>query len=227
MKREENRGPAPGSPPPLLDVRDLSVVARQRKQEVLSIVEHVSFELRAGEVIALIGESGSGKTTISLACMGYARPGCEIAGGSVRLGDRQILDLPPGERRAMRGRDVAYVAQSAAAAFNDALPLGLQVTEAPVMKGLLSRGEARAKAVALFRELDLPEPETIGRRFPHQVSGGQLQRMMAAMAMICDPRLLVLDEPTTALDGHDPGRGVAGIQEARSRKEHICHLCQP
>ena len=200
MKREENRGPAPGSPPPLLDVRDLSVVARQRKQEVLSIVEHVSFELRAGEVIALIGESGSGKTTISLACMGYARPGCEIAGGSVRLGDRQILDLPPGERRAMRGRDVAYVAQSAAAAFNDALPLGLQVTEAPVMKGLLSRGEARAKAVALFRELDLPEPETIGRRFPHQVSGGQLQRMMAAMAMICDPRLLVLDEPTTALD---------------------------
>ena len=200
MKKEVNRGSAPGPPPLLLDVRDLTVVARQRKQEVLSIVEHVSFELRAGEVIALIGESGSGKTTISLACMGYARPGCEIAGGSVRLGDCQVLDLSPGERRAMRGRDIAYVAQSAAAAFNDALPLGLQVTEAPVIKGLLSRDEARAKAVALFRELDLPEPETIGRRYPHQVSGGQLQRMMAAMAMICDPRLLVLDEPTTALD---------------------------
>ena len=200
MTKKISRRPAPDPPPPLLDVRDLSVVARQRNQDVLSIVEHVSFELRAGEVIALIGESGSGKTTISLACMGYARPGCEIAGGSVRLGDRQILDLPPRERRAMRGRDVAYVAQSAAAAFNDALTLGLQVTEAPVMKGLLSQDEARAKALALFRELDLPEPETIGHRYPHQVSGGQLQRMMAAMAMICDPRLLILDEPTTALD---------------------------
>ena len=189
-----------GSAPPLLEVRDLSVVARQRKGDVLSIVEGVSFEVRPGEVIALIGESGSGKTTISLACMGYARPGCEIAGGSVRLGDRQMLDLSLRERRGVRGRDVAYVAQSAAAAFNGALTLGLQVTEAPVMKGLLTEGEARAKATALYRELDLPEPETIGRRYPHQVSGGQLQRMMAAMAMICDPRLLILDEPTTALD---------------------------
>ena len=189
-----------GSAPPLLEVRDLSVVARPRKGDVLSIVEGVSFDVRPGEVIALIGESGSGKTTISLACMGYARPGCEIAGGSVRLGDRQMLDLSLRERRGVRGRDVAYVAQSAAAAFNGALRLGLQVTEAPVMKGLLTEGEARAKAVALYRELDLPEPETIGRRYPHQVSGGQLQRMMAAMAMICDPRLLILDEPTTALD---------------------------
>ena len=188
------------SPLPLLEVRDLSVVARQRRGEVVPIVERATFEVRAGEVIALIGESGSGKTTISLACMGYARPGCEITGGSVRLGGRQILDLPPRERRGMRGRDIAYVAQSAAAAFNGALTLGFQVTEAPVMKGLLSAQEAKAKAVALFRELDLPEPETIGRRYPHQVSGGQLQRMMAAMAMICDPRLLILDEPTTALD---------------------------
>ena len=198
MKEREDWSPAPGASPPLLEVRDLSVVARQRRGEVLSIVDHVSFEVRSGEVIALIGESGSGKTTISLACMGYARPGCEIVDGSVRLGDRQILDLSLRERREMRGRDIAYVAQSAAAAFNSALTLGMQVTKAPVVKGLLSGDEA--KAVALFRELDLPEPETIARRYPHQVSGGQLQRMMAAMAMICDPRLLILDEPTTALD---------------------------
>ena len=206
MKEREDWSPAPGASPPLLEVRDLSVVARQRRGEVLSIVDHVSFEVRSGEVIALIGESGSGKTTISLACMGYARPGCEIVDGSVRLGDRQILDLSLRERREMRGRDIAYVAQSAAAAFNSALTLGMQVTKAPVVKGLLSGDEAKAKAkakavaVALFRELDLPEPETIARRYPHQVSGGQLQRMMAAMAMICDPRLLILDEPTTALD---------------------------
>ena len=200
MNARPQQGSAPGSPSPLLEVRDLSVVARPRRGSAVSIVDRVSFEVRAGEVIALIGESGSGKTTISLACMGYARPGCEIGGGSVRLGDRQILDLSLRERREMRGRDVAYVAQSAAAAFNGALTLGRQVTEAPVMKGLLSEEEAQIGAVALYRELDLPEPETIGRRYPHQVSGGQLQRMMAAMAMICDPRLLILDEPTTALD---------------------------
>ena len=199
--REGQGRPAQGAaPPPLLEVRDLSIVARQKKGAVLSIVDRVSFEVRPGEVIALIGESGSGKTTISLACMGYARPGCEIGGGSVRLGDRQVLDMSLRDRREMRGRDVAYVAQSAAAAFNGVLTLGMQVVEAPVMKGLLSEDEAKAKAVALFRALDLPEPATIGRRYPHQVSGGQLQRMMAAMAMICDPRLLILDEPTTALD---------------------------
>ena len=200
MRGRESRGPAGERPPPLLEVRDLSVVARPRRGDAISIVERISFEVRPGEVIALIGESGSGKTTISLACMGYARPGCEIAAGSVRLGDRQVLDMPLGERREMRGRDVSYVAQSAAAAFNSALTLGMQVTEAPVIKGLLSEAEARGKAVALYRELDLPEPESIGRRYPHQVSGGQLQRMMAAMAMICGPRLIILDEPTTALD---------------------------
>ena len=178
MRERGDQSPDQGSPPPLLEVRDLSVIARQRRGEVLSIVERVSFEVRAGEVIALIGESGSGKTTISLACMGYARPGCEITGGSVRLGGRQVLDLSLRERREMRGRDIAYVAQSAAAAFNSALTLGLQVTEVPVMKGLLSEEEAKARAVALFRELDLPEPESIGRRYPHQVSGGQLQRVM-------------------------------------------------
>jgi len=99
VKEREDRSPPRGSSPPLLEVRDLSVVARQHRGETLSIVERVSFDVRGGEVIALIGESGSGKTTISLACMGYVRPGCEITGGSVRLGDRRILDLSPRERR--------------------------------------------------------------------------------------------------------------------------------
>ena len=150
MTTQQTQGRAP-DPPPLLDVQDLSVVARPRRRDALPIVEHVSFALGPGEVLALIGESGSGKTTISLACMGYARPGCEIAGGSVRLGEREILDLGPRERRAMRGRDIAYVAQSAAAAFNDALALGRQVTEAPVMKGLLPgtrRGRRRWRCSA-------------------------------------------------------------------------------
>ncbi|MGI9335501.1 MAG: ABC transporter ATP-binding protein [Gammaproteobacteria bacterium] len=184
----------------VLEVNNLCVGARDRKGKLTPIVEDVSFAIPAGEVIALIGESGSGKTTISLACMGYARPGCEITGGSIRLRSTQILDLSFRRRRELRGNDIAYIAQSAAAAFNSALDLNRQVTETPVIKGLMSAQEATRKALDLYRELDLPDPETIGGRYPHQVSGGQLQRMMAAMAMICDPALLILDEPTTALD---------------------------
>ena len=184
----------------VLQVENLSVSAKDRKGRLSPIVENICFSIPAGKVLALIGESGSGKTTISLACMGYARAGCEIIRGSARLGDIDVLNLPFEQRRELRGKDIAYIAQSAAAAFNSALTLNKQVTETPVIKGLLSQHEATTKAIQLYRELDLPDPETIGERYPHQVSGGQLQRVMAAMAMICDPRLLILDEPTTALD---------------------------
>ena len=183
-----------------LEVRDLCVAARLQKSTLTPIVRNVSFAIETGKVVALIGESGSGKTTISLACMGYARPGCVITGGSVRLDDIEVLELDLLERRRFRGTDVSYVAQSAAASFNAALTITRQVTETPLIKNLMSADEATEKAVSLYRELDLPEPEAIGRRYPHQVSGGQLQRLMAAMAMICDPKLLILDEPTTALD---------------------------
>lgn len=188
------------SPAAVLEVRDLRVSAKDRKGRLTEIVENISFSIRAGKVIALIGESGSGKTTISLACMGYARAGCAITDGRVWLGDFDVLSLPFTQRREIRGKDISYIAQSAAAAFNSALRLNKQVTETSVIKGLLPEEQARAKAILLYRELDLPDPETIGNRYPHQVSGGQLQRLMAAMAMICDPKLLILDEPTTALD---------------------------
>lgn len=184
----------------LLDVRDLCVAARSRKGVLTPIVNNISFSITPGKVIALIGESGSGKTTISLACMGYARAGCTITGGSVNLLGAEILELDFPSRRRLRGTDISYVAQSAAASFNAALTINRQVMETPLIKNLLSSEAAEAKAIDLYRQLDLPDPENIGRRYPHQVSGGQLQRLMAAMAMICDPKLLILDEPTTALD---------------------------
>ncbi|MCP5087169.1 MAG: ABC transporter ATP-binding protein [Rhodobacteraceae bacterium] len=187
-------------PEPLLRIRNMDVTVRDKKGSEHKIVEDISFEVQPGEVIALIGESGSGKTTISLACMGYSRPGCYLTRGSVHLGDESVLEKSLSDLQKLRGQGITYVAQSAAASFNGAMKIGDQVTEIPVITGSMSKHQAQAKATELYKALELPNPEEIGSRYPHQVSGGQLQRLMAAMAMISDPKLLILDEPTTALD---------------------------
>ena len=188
----------PGSA--LLQVDRLKIDARRDDGGLTPIVKGVSFNVKRGEVVALIGESGSGKTTIALSALGYAKPGLEFTGGEVRLDGRDVISMPPDEQRALRGQRVAYLAQSAAATFNPALTIGEQVTESPVLQGQLSREQADLRAEELYRALELPDPDRLGKRYPHQVSGGQLQRLMAAMALCGKPDLLVLDEPTTALD---------------------------
>ena len=185
---------------PLLEVDDLRIHALTDEGTQVPIVKGVSFALHRGEVVALIGESGSGKTTIALSALGYTKPGLEFGGGEVRVDGRDVVSMGAEERRELRGQQVAYLAQSAAAAFNPALTIGEQVTESTVMRGLMDQESANQRAMELYRALELPDPELLGRRYPHQVSGGQLQRLMAAMALCGKPDLLVLDEPTTALD---------------------------
>ena len=189
---------------PLLKVRDLRIGATvyppgERPHEI-EIVQGVSFDLEKGKVLGLIGESGAGKSTIGLAAMAYGRGGVRITGGEIWMNGRDILKTDAADLRHLRGREVTYVSQSAAASFNPAKPIMQQVVEATVRHGLLSRRKAQKRAVNLFRKLGLPDPKRIGNRYPHQVSGGQLQRCMTALALCPEPDLVVFDEPTTALD---------------------------
>lgn len=188
----------------LLSVRNLRLEATiypaNERPKSIKIVDDVSFDLEKGKVLGLIGESGAGKSTIGLSALAYGRGGVKIVGGEVYLQGQNILLLGAKGIQKIRGAAVCYVAQSAAAAFNPAHRLGDQVMEATVRQGLMTRREAKKRAVELFITLGLPDPETFGDRYPHQVSGGQLQRAMTAMALCPKPALLVFDEPTTALD---------------------------
>lgn len=184
----------------VFEARGLRIGAPQSDGSETPIVKGVDFQVPRGKVVALIGESGSGKTTISLSALGYCKPGLHFTGGEARLMGQNLCGATTDALRPIRGNKVAYLAQSAAATFNPSMTITEQVVESSVTSGLMSREEAEMRALDLYRALDLPNPDTIGQRYPHQVSGGQLQRLMAAMALCGKPDLLVLDEPTTALD---------------------------
>ncbi|MGQ2905140.1 MAG: ABC transporter ATP-binding protein [Neoaquamicrobium sediminum] len=202
----------------LLEIRDLKIEATVyppgEDPKDVTIVHGVSLTLERGKVLGLIGESGAGKSTIGLSSMAYGRGGVRITGGEVVLNGRDILKAGKGGIRKIRGREVCYVAQSAAAAFNPAHKLMDQVVEATVEHGTATRAEAEKRARALFRKLSLPDPDNIGNRYPHQVSGGQLQRVMTAMALCSEPDLIVFDEPTTALDVTTQIDVLAAIKDA-------------
>lgn len=202
----------------LLNVRDLKIEATAyppgEPPQDITIVDGISFGLEKGRVLGLIGESGAGKSTIGLSAMAYGRGGVRISGGAIEVNGRDILKLGTRALRRLRGAEVTYVAQSAAAAFNPAKKIMEQVIEATLEHNRASKAEAEARARKLFATLGLPEPDTFGNRYPHQVSGGQLQRAMTALALCPLPDLVIFDEPTTALDVTTQIDVLAAIKDA-------------
>ena len=209
---------------PLVQIRNLYIVLPARGERPShTIVEDVSFDLAKGQVLGLIGESGAGKSTIGLAAMGYGRDAVCIASGQILINGKDVTRMNPGQLQAFRGCEVAYVAQSAALAFNPSHRLMEQIVESAVHHGRSTRREAEQRALNLFKTLCPPDPEQFGSKYPHQVSGGQLQRAMTAMALCAQPDLIVFDEPTTALDVTTQMDVLAAIKDA-IQETHVAAL---
>lgn len=185
---------------PLLDVKNLNIEVTSNGHTI-PIVQNISLTLKRGEVLGIIGESGAGKSTLGLAAIGFLKPGFRVSSGDVLFRGEDLLKKSDKERRSLWGAQLSYVAQSATAAFNPAHRLMQQTIEPSLIHGMAhDKNSEIERAEDLFGQMRLPDPQHFGDRYPHQASGGQLQRAMTAMAMMCRPDIIVFDEPTTALD---------------------------
>ena len=200
---------------PLLSVRGLNISWFSQQGRRNQVVNEVSFDLASGETLGIAGESGSGKSTLARALLGHARGGSRIESGSILLGGRDLVSLAPKALASLRGRDVAMVPQNPLSSLTFHLRVGVQVEEVLRHRAGLSPKAASLRSLELLTEMGLSEPEKIAQRYPHQLSGGQRQRVVLACALACDPALLVLDEPTTALDKTTEAQVLELIQRLR------------
>jgi len=185
---------------PVLEVRGLSTEFHLRSG-VVRAVQDVSFDVYPGETLAIVGESGCGKTITALSLIRLIpEPPGRIVAGSVKLAGTDLLTLDKAAMRRMRGREIAMIFQEPMTALNPLMTIGRQITEMLVRHEGISRSAARARTIDMLRHVKMPEPERRARDYPHQLSGGMRQRAMIAMALACKPKVLIADEPTTALD---------------------------
>lgn len=185
---------------PILRVEDLKVGYFSAPGEIKCAVDGVSFDLARGETLGIVGESGCGKSTLARALLGYCRPGSTILGGRVVLDEKDVFRLPPATIRALRGRKIALVPQNPLSSLTYHIRVGPQIAEVLRIHQDMDDKTARKTAIDLMAATNLPDPERLYEHFPHQLSGGQRQRVVIAAALACRPDVMVLDEPTTALD---------------------------
>ena len=184
---------------PVLEIRELDI-AFGRGKKAVQCADGVSLTVNPGEIVCLVGESGCGKSITALSVMGLLPRQGRVTGGSIRFEGQELLRLTEREMDKVRGRGMAMIFQDIMYSLNPVLTIGLQMTEGQMRHLGISRAEAHDRAVQLLGKVGIPDPAGAMRRFPHQLSGGQRQRVMIAMALACGPRLLIADEPTTALD---------------------------
>jgi peptide/nickel transport system ATP-binding protein len=204
---------------PILAVEGLSIALPKGADRAFA-VEDASLELRRGEILCVVGESGSGKSALSGAIMGAPAPGLKVVGGSVRLKGQELTKLSERAWCRIRGNRIAMIFQEPMASLNPAVPVGLQIMEVFELHAKLSVAERRERALALIRSMQLPDPERIAASFPHQLSGGQCQRVIIAMALAMNPEVLIADEPTTALDVTTQAQVLKLIRELRTLHGH-------
>jgi peptide/nickel transport system ATP-binding protein len=204
---------------PILAVEGLSVALPKGADRPFA-VENVSLELRRGEILCIVGESGSGKSALSGAIMGAPAPGLRVAGGSVRLKGQELTKLSERAWCRIRGNRIAMIFQEPMASLNPAVPVGLQIMEVFELHAKLTVAERRERALALIQSMQLPDPERIAASYPHQLSGGQCQRVIIAMALAMSPEVLIADEPTTALDVTTQAQVLKLIRELRTLHGH-------
>ena len=201
----------------ILNVERLTVAYNVSGLDVLS-VRDLTFDVRKGEILAVVGESGSGKTSAALAALNYLPPAGRIADGDVKFNGQSIAGLSSAARRGLYGRHIAHVSQDPSASLNPALKIGTQLIEGMIAQLNLTRVEALRRANRLLEEVHLADSERVLQLYPHQLSGGMQQRVCIAMALACDPDLIVMDEPTTGLDAATEAAIFAVLKELRSRR---------
>ncbi|MDQ0209167.1 ABC transporter ATP-binding protein [Alkalicoccobacillus murimartini] len=203
----------------LLSVNDLTTTFSAGKGQVVTVVNDVSFHVAPGEVVAIVGESGSGKSITSLSIMGLLKSGGEISDGTIYYKGEDILPLSKKKRRKLRGKEMAMIFQEPMSSLNPMQRVSKQIEESLALNTDLTRKERQLRAINLLQQVDIPDAEQVASRYPHQLSGGMRQRVMIAIALASSPKLLIADEPTTALDVTIQAQILALIKELNEAQE--------